>query len=70
MCIDEARKQLLSQARPPLSLAPDQPVRHGSEYVRKGTASLFMVSVPLFGWRHIVVMDQRTCKDFAQVIKK
>ena len=34
-----------------------------------GTASLFMVSAPLLGWRHVEVTDRRTCRDFAQVIK-
>lgn len=74
ICLDEASKQLLSEARLPLPLAPateqkpGQPVRQDSEYVRGGTASLFMVSAPLLGWRHVAVTDQRTCQDFAQVI--
>lgn len=75
VCLDEASKQLLSEARPALAMTaaqegkPGQPVRHDSEYIRNGTASLFMVSAPLLGWRHIEVMDQRTRKDFACVIK-
>jgi len=75
ICLDEASKQLLSDARPSLPMQPisavalGQPVRQDSEYVRGGTASLFMVSAPLLGWRHVEVTDQRTCKDFAQVIK-
>ncbi len=69
VCLDEASKQLLSDARPALPMAPGQPIRQDSEYVRNGTASLFMVSAPLSGWRHVEVTDQRTCWDFAQVIK-
>ena len=69
VCLDEASKQLLSDARPALPLAPGQPLREDSEYVRNGTASLFMVSAPLLGWRHVEVTDRRTRKDFAQVIK-
>jgi hypothetical protein len=46
-----------------------QPMREDSEYVRNETAILFMVSAPLFGFRHVEVTDQRTRKDFAQVIK-
>lgn len=69
ICLDEASKQLLSEARLPLPLAPKQPLRQDSEYVRNGTSSLFMVSAPLLGWRHVAVTDQRTCQDFAQVIK-
>lgn len=69
VCLDEASKQLLAEARPPLPLISGQPVRQDSEYVRNGTASLFMVSAPLLGWRHVEVTDQRTRKDFVQVIK-
>ncbi len=80
ICLDEASKQLLSEARPALPMQPataqetteqksGQPVRQDSEYVRGGTASLFMVSAPLLGWRHVEVTDQRTCKDFARVIQ-
>lgn len=75
VCLDEASKQLLSDARPVLPMQPrtDQkqghPLRQDSEYVRNGTASLFMVSAPLLGFRHVAVTDQRTRKDFARVIK-
>ncbi len=69
VCLDEASKQLLSDARPVLALEPGQPQRQDSEYVRNGTASLFLVSAPLLGFRHVTVTDQRTRKDFAQVIK-
>ena len=70
VCLDEASKQLLSDARPALPIAPGKPLRQDSEYIRNGTASLFMVSAPLLGWRHVEVTDRRTCKDFAQVIKR
>lgn len=69
VCLDEASKQLLSDARPPAPMRAGQPARQDSEYVRNGTASLFMVSAPLLGWRHVEVTDRRTCRDFAQVIK-
>lgn len=70
VCLDEASKQLLCEARPSLPLAPGRLARQDSEYVRNGTASLFMVSAPLLGWRHVEVTDRRTCWDFAQVIKR
>ena len=75
VCLDEASKQLLSDARPTLpmaaktEMATGQPARQDSEYVRNGTVSLFMVSAPLLGWRSVEVTDRRTCQDFAQVIK-
>ena len=75
VCLDEASKQLLSDARPALPMEPKtdseagQPLRQDSEYIRNGTASLFMVSAPLLGWRCVEVADRRTRKDFAQVVK-
>jgi hypothetical protein len=75
VCLDEASKQLLSDARPPLPLEPKtdqqpgQPVRQDSEYVRNGAANLFMVCAPLLGFRHVEVTDRRTSVDFAQIIK-
>ena len=74
VCLDEASKQLLSDARPALAMMPKtelkagQPARQDSEYIRNGTASLFMVYEPLAGKRHVHVTDQRTCRDFAYVI--
>ena len=75
VCLDEASKQLLCEAQPALPMRAKtdqkagQPVRQDSEYVRNGTASLFMISAPLLGWRHVEVTDRRTSVDFAQVIK-
>ena len=69
ICLDEASKQLLSDARPSLPMATGKPTCQDSEYVRHGTASLFMVSAPLLGWRSVAVTDRRTCQDFAHVIK-
>jgi len=68
VCLDEASKQLLADARPALPMAAGQPVRQDSEYVRHSTASLFMASEPLAGRRHVQVTDQRTCLDFACVV--
>ena len=39
------------------------------EYVRNGTANLFMVSEPLLGWRHVEVTQRRTAADFAEVLR-
>jgi hypothetical protein len=69
VCLDEASKQLLCDARLPVPMKAGQPARQDSEYIRNGTASLFMVSAPLLGWRNVEVTDRRTCQDFAQVIK-
>ena len=47
VCLDEASKQLLSDTRPVLPMEWGKPLRQDSEYVRNGTASLFMVYEPL-----------------------
>jgi hypothetical protein len=69
VCLDEASKQLVGEAVQPLPPEPGQPERFDYEYVRNGTANLFMLSEPLAGWRHVVVTDRRTAEDFAEVLR-
>ena len=69
VCLDEASRQLLDDLRPALPLEPGTPLRQDSEYVRNGTANLFMCFEPLSGWRHVEVTDRRTALDFAHVVK-
>jgi hypothetical protein len=69
VCIDEASKQLVGEVVRPLPPAPGQPERFDYEYVRNGTANLFMISEPLLGWRAVQVTDRRTAKDFAEVLR-
>jgi len=69
VCLDEASRQLLGDARPPQSMEQGKPRREDSEYVRNGTANLFMCFEPLSGWRHVEVTDRRTALDFAHVVK-
>jgi hypothetical protein len=69
VCLDEASKQLVGEAAKPIPAEPGQPERFDYEYVRNGTANLFMLSEPLAGWRHVMVTDRRTAKDFAEVLR-
>jgi hypothetical protein len=69
VCLDEASKQLVGETVQPLPPEPGQPERFDYEYVRNGTANLFMLSEPLAGWRHVMVTDRRTAKDFAEVVR-
>jgi DDE superfamily endonuclease len=69
VCIDEASKQLIGEVVRPLPAEPGQPERFDYEYVRNGTANLFMISEPLLGWRAVQVTDRRTAKDFAEVLR-
>jgi len=70
VCLDEASKQLIGETRTPVPAGPGRPAREDYEYVRNGTASLFMIFEPLAGKRHVKVTDRRTRKDFAQVVKE
>lgn len=69
VCLDEASKQLVGEVAPPVPPAPGRPERFDYEYVRHGTANLFMLSEPLAGWRHVMVTDRRTAVDFAEVLR-
>ena len=61
VCLDEASKQLIGETvQPPLPAEPGQAERFDYEYVRNGTANLFMISEPLLGWRHVEVTQRRT----------
>jgi hypothetical protein len=69
VALDEASKQLVGEVAQPLPPEPGQPERFDYEYVRNGTANLFMMSEPLAGWRHAMVTDRRTAKDFAEAVR-
>lgn len=69
VCVDELSKQLIGEARPPLAPQPGAARRQDCEYVRNGTANLFMAFEPLAGWRHVEVTDRRTRRDFAGFIQ-
>jgi hypothetical protein len=69
VCLDETSKQLVGEIRTPLAPAPGQVARYDCEYVRNGTANVFMAVEPLAGWRHAAVTDTRTRADFAWFVK-
>jgi len=69
VCLDEASKQLVGEVVQPLPAEPGQAERFDYEYVRNGTANLFMISEPLLGWRAVQVTERRTAKDFAEVLR-
>ncbi|MCK4275627.1 MAG: IS630 family transposase, partial [Phycisphaerae bacterium] len=70
VCLDEASKQLLAETRKAIAVEPGKPKRLDAEYRRCGTVSVFMLSAPLEGRRHVRVREQRTRKDFAEVIRE
>jgi DDE superfamily endonuclease len=75
VCLDECSKQLIGEVRTPLPPCPardDRPGRiehYDCEYVRNGTANLFMAFEPLGGWREVAVTDQRRRVDWARFVR-
>ena len=69
VCLDEASRQLIGEVKQPIPAQPGQPERFDCEYVRNGTANLFMIFEPLLGWRAVRVTERRTAKDFAEILR-
>jgi hypothetical protein len=69
VCLDEKPVVLHEQTRPVLPLAPGRPERRDYEYIRRGTAHLFVVVEPLTGWRQVTPTLQRTKLDYAQQLR-
>jgi DDE superfamily endonuclease len=70
ICLDETSKQLVAESRPSVPLRPGRCKRVDPEYRRCGVSSVFMLSEPLAGKRHVRVRSQRTKLDFAEVIRE
>jgi transposase len=82
ICMDEKPVQLLDEIRErvgaqPLSTDPDTGIlkpgkieKIDSEYIRCGTASIFMFTEPLRGWRHVVALKTRKKGDFALLMRE
>jgi hypothetical protein len=70
VCLDEATKQLIGEVREPLPARPGEVERCDCEYVRNGTATLFVAVDPLAGWREVTVTDHRCRTDWAHFVKE
>jgi transposase len=69
VCLDELHIPLIGETRTPLPAAPGRPARIDYEYVRNGTANLFLWVEPLAGRRHVQVTAQHTKRDWALCIR-
>lgn len=69
VCMDETNKQLIGQVRDPVPPKPGRAAREDVEYVRHGTANLFMAFEPLAGKRHVQVTDTRKRVDWAHFMR-
>jgi hypothetical protein len=65
LCMDEQPVQLHQEVRVPIPATAQHGKRVDYEYERAGTASIFMVTEPLAGWRQVTVRQTRTKVDWA-----
>jgi transposase len=69
VCFDETPRQLIGEERIPIPAEPGKRARYDYEYVRNGTANVFMFVDVNRPWRHAKVTDQRTGADFAECMR-
>jgi hypothetical protein len=65
LAMDEQPIQLHKETRDPIPATAKHPRRVDYEYERAGTASIFMFTEPLSGWRDVQVRPHRTKVDWA-----
>jgi hypothetical protein len=70
VCLDETSKALHAHAREPLPMESGKPAREDYEYIRNGTANLFLWFEPLAGRRGVKVTERRTRCDWAELIRE
>ncbi|KKG86742.1 transposase, partial [Methanosarcina mazei] len=69
ICLDEKPKQLLRDKRMSIPMKLGSSEKYDYEYVRNGTANIFMAVEFKAGKRVTQVTNRRTMKDFAQFMK-
>jgi hypothetical protein len=69
VCLDEKPKQLLGEKRMPIPMTQGNLEKYDYEYVRNGTANIFMAVEFKAGKRVTQVTDRRTMKDYALFVK-
>jgi hypothetical protein len=70
IALDEKPKQLLKDSRKAIPLKPGCPEKYDYEYIRNGTATIFMAVEFKAGKRLTQVTKRRTKQDFASFVKK
>ena len=69
VCFDETPRQLIGEARVPIPAQAGKPRRVDYEYVRHGTANVFVFVDVHRPWRHAKVTDHRASVDFADCMR-
>jgi DDE superfamily endonuclease len=70
ICMDEQPTQLIRETRTPLPAEPGQAERVDYEYERNGTATNFLFTEPLAGWRKVNVRETKKKTDWAEEIRE
>jgi len=70
VCLDEKSKQLLADSRPSFPTVPGKAAIQDYEYVRKGTANIFVAVEPLAGQRMTEITEHRKKPDYALFIER
>ncbi len=65
LCMDEQPVQLIRETRQSIAATANHARRVDYEYERAGTASIFMFTEPLAGWREATARDSKTKLDWA-----
>jgi len=69
VCFDETPRPLIGETRFPIPPQPGTPRRVDYEYVRHGTANVFLCVDVHRPWRHAKVTDHRTGLDFTACMR-
>ena len=69
ICMDEQPMQFQKEVRVPIPATSNHAERVDYEYERGGTASIFMFTEPLTGWRQATARLRRTKVDWAEEVK-
>lgn len=69
ICMDEKPVQLFANSRKSLHSKDGRIEYEDNEYIRNGTACIFLFTEPLGGWRYADAQEHRTRIDWARQIK-
>jgi hypothetical protein len=69
ICCDETSVTLQADRHAPLPARPGDARREDPEYVRGGSANLFVAYAPHLGWRHVSTAPRRTAVDWAVAMR-